>query len=179
VTNCSPADWQYFLDMPALYSLVRPDGQIHDTFLKEESKSSRAGYASFNQAMLALSFKTKVPGIFGGQKVAKNGHPFAAIDSYDKWIYTIPKRGFRDQIEEAARTLEETMSNRMLVHLGHKHNDHRIFLTLLTDSVQKMLKLHRMMDRQFLRYQTVLGTACDEGNWILSSQFSEALFAGT
>jgi hypothetical protein len=67
----------------------------------------------------------------------------------------------------------------MRVHLGHKHNAHRIFLTLLMDSVQQMLKLHRMINSQFLRYQTVLGTACDEGNWILSSQFSEAVFAGT
>jgi hypothetical protein len=35
------------------------------------------------QARLALSFKTKVPGIFGADKAAKNGHPFAAIDTYD------------------------------------------------------------------------------------------------
>jgi hypothetical protein len=179
VINCSPEDWQYVMDMPALYSLVRPDGQIHDTLLEEESNSSRAGHASSTQDRLALSFKTKVPGIFGGQKVAKNGHPFAAIDSYDKWISTGLKRGFNDQIEEVARTLEATMSKRMLVHLGHKHNAHPIFLTLLTDSVQQMLKLHRMMDSQFLRYQTVLGTACDEGNWILISQFAEALFTGT
>jgi hypothetical protein len=27
VANCSPEDWQYVMDMPALYSLVRPDGQ--------------------------------------------------------------------------------------------------------------------------------------------------------
>jgi hypothetical protein len=26
-TNCSAEDWQYVMDMPALYSLVRPDGQ--------------------------------------------------------------------------------------------------------------------------------------------------------
>jgi hypothetical protein len=61
----------------------------------------------------------------------------------------------------------------------HKHNAHHICLTLLTDSVQQMLKLHHMMDSQFLRYQTVIGTAWDEGNWILSSQFAKAVFAGT
>jgi hypothetical protein len=120
-----------------------------------------------------------VRGIFGGQKVAKNCHPFAAIDSYEKLISAGLKRGFCDQIEEAARTLEATMSNRMLVYLGHKHNAHRIFLTLLTDSVQQMLKLHCMMDIQCMRYQTVLGMACNEGNWILSSQFAEAVFTGT
>jgi hypothetical protein len=119
-----------------------------------------------------------VPGIFGGQKVATNGHPFAAIDSYDKWTSTGLKRVFRDQIEEATRTFEGVMSKRMPVHLWHKYNDHRIFLTLMTDSVQQMIKLHQMMDRLFLRYQTVLWTACDEGNWILNSKFSEAVFAG-
>jgi hypothetical protein len=67
----------------------------------------------------------------------------------------------------------------MMVHLAHKGTSHRIFLTLLTESVQQLLKLHRMMDCQFLRYRTVLGIACDEGNWILSCQFAEAVFAGT
>jgi hypothetical protein len=67
----------------------------------------------------------------------------------------------------------------MMVHLAHKGTAHQIFLTLLTESVQQLLKLHRMMDCQFLRYRTVLGVACDEGNWILSCQFAEAVFAGT
>jgi hypothetical protein len=30
-----------------------------------------------------------------------------------------------------------------------------------------------------LCYRTVLGIVCDEGNWILSCQFAEAVFAGT
>jgi hypothetical protein len=67
----------------------------------------------------------------------------------------------------------------MMVHLAHKGTAHRIVLTLLTESVQQLLKLHRMMDCQFLRYRTVLGVACDEGNWILSYQFAEAVFAWT
>jgi hypothetical protein len=45
--------------------------------------------------------------------------------------------------------------------------------------VQQLLKLHRVMDCQFLRYSTVLGIACDKGNWILSCQFAEAVFDGT
>jgi hypothetical protein len=36
-----------------------------------------------------------------------------------------------------------------------------------------------MMDVRFLQYHTVLGAGCDEGNWILSCQFAEAVFAGT
>jgi hypothetical protein len=61
----------------------------------------------------------------------------------------------------------------------HKVEPHRIFLTLLTDSMQHLLKLHRMMEAQFFRYRSVLGTGCDDGNWIFSSQFAEAVFAGT
>jgi hypothetical protein len=61
----------------------------------------------------------------------------------------------------------------------HKVEAHRIFLTLLTDSVQHMLKLHRMMEAQFFLYRSVLGTGCDDGNWMLVNQFAEAVFAGT
>jgi hypothetical protein len=72
------------------------------------------------------------------------------------------------------------MISQMTVHLVHKPVAQRIFITLLTDSVQQLLKkFQRMMDQQFLRYQTVLGTSCDEGNWILSGQFAEAVFSGT
>jgi hypothetical protein len=108
------------------------------------------GYSYYEQAKLALSFKTKVPGIFGGEKVAINGHPFAAIDIYYKWVSTGLKRGFRDQVEDAVKALEATLSRKLGVHLGHNNNAHRIFLTLSTDSVQRMLQLHRMMDEQFL-----------------------------
>jgi hypothetical protein len=65
VANCSPEDWQYVMDMPALYSLVRPEGQNNDVMLTEESNSSKAGYTSSAHARLSLSFKTKVPGFFG------------------------------------------------------------------------------------------------------------------
>jgi hypothetical protein len=69
------------MDMPALYNLVRPDGQEYNALLQEKSHSSRAIFSSSNQARLAMSFKNKVPGIFGADKAAKNGHPFAAIVS--------------------------------------------------------------------------------------------------
>jgi hypothetical protein len=77
------SEFQPAMDMPALYSLVHLDGQFHDTLLEEESNSSRTGYAYSTQAHIALYFKTKVPGIFGGEKVTINGHLFAAIDSYE------------------------------------------------------------------------------------------------
>jgi hypothetical protein len=91
--------------------------------LEGEFYSSRAGYSSSTRARLEFSFKTKVPGIFEGENVARNGYLFAAIDSYDKWISTGLKKN-RDQIEDAAKTMEATISKRMRVHLGHKHNMH-------------------------------------------------------
>jgi hypothetical protein len=45
--------------------------------------------------------------------------------------------------------------------MPHKVEAHRIFLTILSDSV---LKLHRMMHAQFMRYHGVLETGCDESN---------------
>jgi hypothetical protein len=82
-------------------------------------------------------------------------------------------------VEEGVNALEASLSKRMSVHMPHKVEAHRIFLTLLTDSARKMLKMHRMMDAQFQWYRAVLGTGCDESNWILSSQFAEAVFTGT
>jgi hypothetical protein len=42
----------------------------------------------------------------------------------------------------------------------HKVEARRIFLTLLTESVLHMLKLHRMMDEQFFSVSQCLG------NWM-------------
>jgi hypothetical protein len=86
VAHCSADDWQYIMDMPALYSLVMLDGPVYDTLLEEESNSSKSGYAYSAQARLTFSFKIKVPGIFGGEKFARNGHPFSAVDVYSKWL---------------------------------------------------------------------------------------------
>jgi hypothetical protein len=141
--------------------------------LAEESNSSKDGYASSTQARFALSFKTKVSGIFGG------GHPFAAVDVYDEWISAGTRKGFRDQMEIAVKALETALIRKMGVYLVHKPDAQRIFRTLLTDYVQQMLKLHRMMDDQFLWHRTVLGSGCGEGNWILSGQFVEAVISGT
>jgi hypothetical protein len=82
------------MDMPALYSLVRPDGHQYQVMLTEESNSSKAGYASSDHARLSLSFKMKVTGIFGAYRSAKNGHPIADISDYSKWESTGIKKGF-------------------------------------------------------------------------------------
>jgi hypothetical protein len=61
----------------------------------------------------------------------------------------------------------------------HKVQARCNFLTLLTDSVQHMLKLQHMTEAQFFRYHSVLGIGGDDGNMILASQFAVAVFAGT
>jgi hypothetical protein len=75
--------------------------------------------------------------------------------------------------------LEYSLSRTMSVHITHKVEAQRIFLTFLTDSVQHILKLHRMMEAHFFRYRSVFGTGCDDDNLILASQFAEAVLAGT
>jgi hypothetical protein len=76
VSNWIPEDWQYAMNFPALYSLVMPYGQGYQVLLEEEYNSSKSRDASSTQARLASSSKTKVPGIFGADKLSKNGHPF-------------------------------------------------------------------------------------------------------
>jgi hypothetical protein len=98
-----------------------------------------------------------VHGIFGGENILKDGHPFAAIDGYDKWVFDGLKKGFWDQVEDAVKALEASLSRKMGGHLVQKNNAHSRFLTLLTDSVQHILRLHRTMDVHFLRYRTIFG----------------------
>jgi hypothetical protein len=61
VANCSPDGWKYVMDMPAVYSLVRPDGQQYEVMLTEETNPSKAGsgYATSAQAHFSFSFKKK------------------------------------------------------------------------------------------------------------------------
>jgi hypothetical protein len=53
------------MDMPALYSLVKTDGQGHKAILEEQASSTKAGYASVKQARLSLSFQSKITDFFG------------------------------------------------------------------------------------------------------------------
>jgi hypothetical protein len=178
VVNCIPEDW-HVMDMPALYSMVRPEGQNHDVMLTEEYNSSKDGYASSAHARFSLSFQTKVPGFLGADRSAKNGHPFSAIVKYSEWESTGIKKGFRDLVEEGVRALEALTSKMMSVHMNHEVAAHIIFHTLLKESAHQMMKLHRTIDAQFQRYRQVLGVRYDDSNWSLSSQFAEVVFSGT
>jgi hypothetical protein len=131
VASCIPDDWKYFMDMPALYSLVLPDGHHYEVMLEEEYSSSKSGYASSDQACLSWSFKTKVPGIFGAYRSEKKGNPFASILDYRKWESTGIKNGFRDQVEDGVTALESSLHHRMSVHTTHEVEAHWIFLTLV------------------------------------------------
>jgi hypothetical protein len=108
--HCSPEDWQYVMEIPALYSLVRPDGQHHDVMLQDEYNSRKSGYASSTQARLSLSFKMKVPTFFWADRSAKNGNSFSVILDYSKWESTGIRKGFRYQVEDGVRALEPSVS---------------------------------------------------------------------
>jgi hypothetical protein len=125
---------------------VCPDGHQYEVMLTQDSNSSKYGYASSTQARLSLSFKRKVPVIFGADRSAKNGHHFAAISEYSKWESTGIKKVFWDQVEDGVKALELSLSRRISVHMTHSVEAHRMLLTLLTDSVQQMMKLHLMLD---------------------------------
>jgi hypothetical protein len=83
---------------------------------------------------------------------------------YSDWESTGIKKRFRDLVKESVRDLEASTAKRMSVHMTHKVEAHRIFRILLTDSVQQMIRLHRMMDAQFQHYRQILGVGCDESN---------------
>jgi hypothetical protein len=119
VAHCSPEDWQYVMNMPALYSLICPDGQKNDVMLQEESNSNKAGNASSAQARLSLSFKMKVPGIFGADRSANNVHPFSAISDFSNWESTRIKQGFRYKVEEGVMELESSLCRSVSVHVTH------------------------------------------------------------
>jgi hypothetical protein len=114
---------------------------------------------------------------------AKHWHHSAAIDTYDKWVSLGIRQGFRDKVKKIGPGFGifnfKTNDGALGAQGDREQTAHRIFLTLLAESVQQLLKLHRRIDCQLLRYRTVLGTLCDEGNWILSCQFAESVFAGT
>jgi glucose dehydrogenase len=61
---CHKDDCKYVMDMPALYSVVKTDGQGHKALLEEQANSTKAGYALDKQARLSLSFQSKIPEFF-------------------------------------------------------------------------------------------------------------------
>jgi hypothetical protein len=89
VTNhCHKDDWKYVMDMSALYSLVKTDGNNLKALLEEQSHSSKDGYASSKQARLSLLFQCKIPEVFGPGKANKTDHIFGGVATYSKWRST-------------------------------------------------------------------------------------------
>jgi hypothetical protein len=103
---CHKDDWKYVMDMPALYSLVKTDGQGHKALLEEQANSTKAGYASAERACLSLSFQSKVPDIFGLGKANSTYHPFGEVATYDKWRSSGSKLRIRASVEDEIRRVE-------------------------------------------------------------------------
>jgi hypothetical protein len=66
----------------------------------------------------------------------------------------------------------------MSVQLRNRPEAHRLFLLMLTESVNQMCKFHQMLDGQFLRYRKVLGPSSDDDNWLLCRNFGSAVLTG-
>jgi hypothetical protein len=152
---CHKDDWKYVMDMPALYSLVKTDGQGHKELLEEQANSTKVGYASAKQARLSLSFQSKIPDFFGPGRANKTDHPFGEVATYDKWCSSGSKLGFRASVEDEIRRVESSTTSKMSVQLRNRPEAHRLFLLMLTQSVNQMRKFHQMLDGQFLRYREV------------------------
>jgi hypothetical protein len=166
------------MDMPALYSIVKTDGKNLKALFEEQSHSSKAGYASSKQARLSLSFQCKIPEVFGPGKENKTDHPFGYVATYSKWRSTGNNQGFRASVEDKIRRVEASTTTKMSVQLRSRPEAHRLFLLMITDSVNQMFKFHQMLDGQFLRYREVLGPYSDDDSWLLCGNFGPAVLTG-
>jgi hypothetical protein len=147
--------------------------------LEEQSHSSKAGYASSKQARLSLSFQCKISEVFGPDKANKTDHPFGDVATYSKWRSTGNKKGFSTSVEDEIRIFEASTTTKMSVQLRSRPEAHRLFLLMLTDSVNQMFKFHHMLDGQFLREHDVLEPSSDDDNWLLCGNFGSAVLTGT
>jgi hypothetical protein len=166
------------LDMHALYSLVKNDGENLKALLEEQSHSPKDGYALSTQARMSLSFKCKIPEVFGSGKVNKMYHPFGDVATYIKLRFTENKQGFCASVEDEIRRVEASTTTKTSVQLGLRPEAHRLFLLMLTDSVNQMFKFHQMLDGQFLRYREVLGPSSDDENWLLCGSVGLEVLVG-
>jgi hypothetical protein len=110
-------DWNYLMDMPTIYSLIKTDGQGYKTFMEEHSNSVKAGYALPKQAHLSLSFQCNILEVLGPGKSDKTDHPFGDVATYDKWQSTGTKQVFRDSVEDDIRQVEVYTSTKVYVQL--------------------------------------------------------------
>jgi hypothetical protein len=171
-------DWKYVMDIPALYSLVKTYGQCHKALLEEQANSTEAEYASTKQARLSLSFQSKIPDFSGPGRVNKTYHPFGEVTTYEKWRSSGSKLGFRAPVEEEKRRVEASTTSKMSVQLQNRPEAHRLFLLMLTESVNQIRKFDQMLDGQFLRYHEVLCPSSDDDNWLLCGNFGSAVLTG-
>jgi hypothetical protein len=85
-------------------------------------------------------------------------------------------------VEAEIRHVEASTTSKMLVkmsvQLRNRPEAHRLFLLMLTESVNQMFKFHQMLDGQFLRYREILGPSSDDDTWLLCINFGSAVLTG-
>jgi hypothetical protein len=81
-------------------------------------------------------------------------------------------------VEDEIRRVEASTTSKMSVQLRNCPEAHRLFLLMLTESVNQMFKFHQMLDGQLLRYREVLGPSSDDDNWILCGNCGSAVLTG-
>jgi hypothetical protein len=73
------------------------------------------------------------------------------------------------------RAVDASTTSKMLVQLRNRPEAHRLFLLMVTESVNQMCEFHQMLDGQFLRYREVLGPSSDDDNWLLCGNFGSTV----
>jgi hypothetical protein len=81
-------------------------------------------------------------------------------------------------VEDNLKRVDASTTTKMSVQLRSRPEAHRLFLLILTDSVNHMFKFHQMLDGQFLRYREVLAPSSDDDNWLLCGNFGSTVLNG-
>jgi hypothetical protein len=81
-------------------------------------------------------------------------------------------------VEDESRRVEASTTTKLAVQLRSRPEARRLFLLMLTDSVNHMFKFHQMLDSQFLRYHEILGPSSDDDNGLLCGNFGSAVLTG-
>jgi hypothetical protein len=74
--------------------------------------------------------------------------------------------------------MEASTTSKMSVQLRNCPEAHRLFLLMVTESVNQMFKFHHMLDGKFLRYREFLGPSSDDDNWLLCGNCGSAVLTG-
>jgi hypothetical protein len=74
-------------------------------------------------------------------------------------------------VEEEIRRVEASTTSKMSVQLRNRPEAHRLYLLMLTESVNQLFKFHEMLDGQFC-------PSSDDDNWLLCGNVGSAVLTG-